>query len=430
MRIVQIIPGTGNFYCGTCLRDHALAKGLRSLGHDATMVPLYLPLVTESADDAQPIFFGGINVYLEHRSRLFRALPRWMLRWLDRPALLRWVASRSSMTRASVLGELTVSMLRGEQGRQAGSLDQLATWLDTSGSPNVVSLATGLLVGLAGRIKQITGAPIVCTLQGEDAFLDSLPQPHRAEAWATMARRAADVDAFVAVSRYYAEVMTRRLDLPADRVHVVHNGIELEGLEPAAQPPSPPVLGYMARMCRDKGLHTLVEAYVLLRERGRVENLKLCIVGARTRADVPFVDSLRQRLAAAGLISDVTFLENIDRRQKLEFLRHLSVLSVPATYGEAFGLYVLEALACGVPVVQPRHGAFAELLEITGGGILCEPDNTPALADAIESVLTNLEPARVEASRARSVVVERFNAARMSGDVAKVCELVLARQKS
>jgi glycosyltransferase involved in cell wall biosynthesis len=329
------------------------------------------------------------------------------------------------MTHASVLGELTVSMLRGEQGRQVASLDQLATWLAASGPTDIVALATGLLVGLARRVRQTTGARIVCTLQGEDAFLDSLPQPHRDEAWATMAQHAADVDAFVAVSHYYAEVMTRRLHLSADRVHVVHNGIDLEGFEPAAQPPAPPVLGYLARMCRDKGLHTLVEAYLLLRERGRVDNLRLSIAGARTRADAPFVEALRRRLAAAGLSGNVTFLENIDRDRKLQFLRDLSVLSVPATYGEAFGLYVLEALACGVPVVQPRHGAFAELLEITGGGTLCEPHDAPTLARAIESVLTNLESARADASRARGVVAERFSAARMASGVANVCDAVL-----
>ena len=430
MRIIQIVPGTGNFYCGTCLRDHALARGLRSIGHDATMAPLYLPLVLEGDDEAQPILFGGINLYLEHRSKLIRALPHWMVRWLDQPWLLRWAASRSSMTRASVLGEVTVSMLRGEEGRQTRSLNRLANWLATTHGTDVVCLATALLVGMARRIKQSTGAPVVCTLQGEDAFLDSLPQPHRDEAWATMSQRAADVDAFVAVSGYYADVMKRRLDLPTDRVHVVHNGIDLEGFEPATQPPPQPVLGYLARMCRDKGLQTLVETFVLLRQRGQVENLKLRIAGARTRADEPFVDSLRKRLASAGLLDDVAFLPNIDRRSKLEFLRSISVLSVPATYGEAFGLYILEALGCGVPVVQPRHGAFAELLEITGGGILCKPDDPPALAEAIESVFHDLEAARAEAARARGVVFDRFNANRMADEVARVCEQVVARKQS
>ena len=334
------------------------------------------------------------------------------------------------MTRASILGELTVSMLRGEQGRQVRSLNRLAAWFETSGRPDVVLLATGLLLGLASRIRQATGARIVCTLQGEDTFLDSLPQPHRDEAWSEMAHRADDVDAFVPVSHYYAEVMTRRLKLPADRVHMVHNGIEMDGFEPAAQSPTPPVLGYLARMCRDKGLQTLAEAFVLLRGKDRFKNLKLAIAGTRTRADLPFVNALRARLASVGLLDDVTFEANIDRKRKQEFLRSLSVFSVPATYGEAFGLYVLEALACGVPVVQPRHGGFTELLEITGGGIFCQPGNASVLADAIESVLINLESARAAALRARGIVVEQFNANRMARDVGEVCELVVEGQRA
>ena len=62
-------------------------------------------------------------------------------------------------------------------------------------------------------------------------------------------------------------------------------------------------------------------------------------------------------------------------------------LLVPATYGEAFGLYAIEAIASGVPVVQPDHGGFPEIIEATKGGILCKPDNLNALVDGLDSLL-------------------------------------------
>src|SRR5712691_7251429 len=388
MRIIQITPGTGSFYCGTCLRDNALVAELRRLGHDAMMVPLYLPLMVDEAPttDNTPVFYGGVNVYLQQKSALFRKSPRWLDRLFDAPKLLRLAASRAGSTEARELGDLTVSTLRGEEGRQIKELDRLAGWL-TEEQPEVVCLSNALLIGLARRIKEKTGAAVVCTLQGEDAFLDSLPDGDREAAWRALTERAADVDAFIAVSHYYGDVMRRRARLVADRVHVVHNGILLDGYGPAPAPPEPPVLGYLARLCPAKGLATLVEAYCLLRKRDRLPGLRLRVAGSMTASDRPFVEDQRARLAAAGVADDVQFLPNLSRDEKIAFLHGLSALSVPASYGESFGLYVIEALAAGVPVVQPRHASFPELIEATGGGRLCDPDDPESLASAVEELL-------------------------------------------
>jgi glycosyltransferase involved in cell wall biosynthesis len=428
LRIIQIVPGTGNFHCGTCLREHALARGLRRLGQDVLMAPLYLPLVLErEADgegDGRAIFFGGVNIFLQQKSKLFDHTPRWLDRWLDAPALLRRLAERSGSTRASQLGVMTVSMLRGDEGRQNKELARLCAWLAKEARPDIVCLGTGLLVGLARRIKSATGAAVMCTLHGEDAFLDGLPEPYREQAWSTMRARARDVDVLLPVSRYYGDVMTRRLELPQERVHVVHNGIELDGLEPGP-PPQHPTIGFLARMCPGKGLATLADAYLILRSRGRVADLKLRIAGAKTGSDEAFVRELRTKFEAAGALDDVTFAPNLDREQKVAFLRTLTVLSVPATYGEAFGLYILEALACAVPVVQPRHGAFPEVLAATGGGTLCNPDDAEDLAAVLEKTLLTPESSRAEARRARQIVVEKFSADRMARQVLDMCEKTL-----
>jgi len=258
------------------------------------------------------------------------------------------------------------------------------------------------------------GAPVVCMLQGEDAFLDALPEATRAEAWQTLAQRATGVDMFIAPSHYFADLMTKRLNLPPERVKVVYNGINLQGFLPSSQSPQPPVLGYFARMCREKGLDTLVEAYILLRQNERFQDLKLRVGGGCGPSDEPFVNELRERLKAAGVLGDVEVHPNLDRAGKQEFLRSLSVFSVPALYGEAFGLYILEALASGVPVVQPRHAAFPELIEATGGGMLCEPGDAKALADVLATVLADRILAGGLAEAGRKAVVSDFSIERMA----------------
>ena len=427
MRIVQLTPGTGNFYCGTCLRDNALVAALRMQGHDAVLLPMYLPhfVDEESVAEDAPLFFGGINVYLQQKSAFFRNSPAWLDRWLDAPALLNRAASRAGMTSARDLGDLTLSMLLGESGRQAKELEKVIAWLSKSENrPDVVSLSNVLLIGLARRIRQALKVPVVCTLQGEDSFVDALPEPDLC--WRALRERAKDVSVFVAVSRYYREVMMERLRLAPERVKVVYNGVNLDGYAPADSGlTKPPVIGYLARMHPSKGLDVLVESFIRLKERGRISALRLRIAGGQTAEDKRFVDRLRERLRAAGYEEFVEFLPNLDRAAKLAFLRTLSVLSVPATYGEAFGLYVIEAMASGVPVVQPAHAAFPELIEATGGGILYKHEDPAALALALEEALG--DPTRLaEMGRCgRRKVREKFTSEAMAHAFAEVCERAL-----
>ena len=233
MQLLQLTPGAGAMYCGGCLRDNALVAALRQLGHEALMVPLYLPLTLDEEDQSAgtPIFFSGINVYLAQKASLFRGAPGWLRDLFASPRLLKWAAGKAAKTRASDLGELTLSMLRGEAGNQARELDELIAWLKTQPKPDVLCLSNALLVGMARRLKSEMGVPVVCALQGEDFFLDGLPESHRAACWQTLAERAADVDLFVAPSRYFDSLMRERLGLPADRVRVVYNGIKLDGYD-------------------------------------------------------------------------------------------------------------------------------------------------------------------------------------------------------
>jgi glycosyltransferase involved in cell wall biosynthesis len=446
------------------MRDNALALALRRQGHDVLLLQLYLPLVlddppdTAAPQDHQPstlnsreptargrdpastpvpalgaggrVFFGGVNSYLQQKWPLFRHTPRWIDRALDHPLLLRLAGRRVGMTDAHFLGEMTLSMLAGEEGNQKKEADKLVDWLRAHDPGfDLISLSNALLVGMVRRLKREIKAPVVCSLQGEDSFLDGLPDSYRQRAWALLRDRAAEVDAFVAPSAYYAKIMADRMGIDPARVHVAHNGIDLAGYQPTLTPSGPAAIGYLARMCPAKGLHTLVEAFIQLKHRGRVPGLRLLVAGAQTPADVPYVKQLQRRLADAGVAQDAVFSPNIDRQAKLDFLRTLSVLSVPAAYSEVFGLYLLEAWAMGVPVVQPAHGAFPELIEATGGGLLYRPDAPSALVETLETLLLDGAQRQALGLSGRAAVVGHFTADQMAQRVARVFEQTVSRVK-
>lgn len=433
MNIIQITPGAGKMFCGGCFRDNALVGALRKLGHSVTMLPLYLPLTLDDQDQSQgtPIFFSGINVYLEQKFTLYQSAPDWLRNVFASPKLLKAAAGSAAKTRPEDVGDLMLSMLRGEEGNQARELDELIHWLKKTEKPHVISLSNALLAGMARKLKSELGVPVICSLQGEDFFLDSLPEQFKTQAWQLLSERAADVDLFVAPSRYFGELMSRRLNVPAAKTAVIYNGIavdpEMTGTNRATAN-QPSTLGYFARMCREKGMDLLVDAFLLLRQRGKVGHLRLKLGGSCGPADEPFVEEQKRKIQAANLLGDVEFCPNLTREEKASFLNSLDVFSVPAVYGEAFGLYVLEALASGVPVVQPRDAAFPELIQSTGGGLLFEARHVKALADAIESLLLNPAQARTMGKTGRKAVRERFTAERMAMEFAQTCSLLVNRK--
>ncbi|MBL7154191.1 MAG: glycosyltransferase [Phycisphaerae bacterium] len=429
MRVVQITPSSGDsFYCENCLRDITLVRAMRGLGHDVIMVPLYLPLRADKGEkiESAPIFFGGINVYLQQKSALFRKTPRWIDRVFDSPGLLGWVGRKASMTSAGELGRMTVSILRGEEGRQIKELGRLVEWLcGEENKADLVCLSNLLLVGMARRIKERLGVPVVCLLQDEDGFLDGLARPYAEEAWGIVAERAGDVDAFIAVSKYYGDFVRRKLGLEADRMHVGYVGISLEGYEGRQAQPEIPTIGFLSQMCSEKGLDTLVEAFVVLKQKDGLQNARLRIAGGRSGGDEAFLKQIRGRLESCGLSDDVEFLADFDRDAKLAFLSSLSVLSVPEKKPAAYGLYVLEALAAGVPVVQPRIGVFPELLDMTGGGVLYEPNDTGEPARSIERLLLDPDRAKELGQDGRAAVLAKFDVEQTAPEIVRIYEGII-----
>lgn len=416
MNFVQITPGAGGMYCGNCFRDNALVAELRRQGHQTLMIPLYLPMTLEEADQSTgtPIFFNGINVYLEQKWPWFRRAPQWVHQLTAAPALLKLVAGSAAKTRAEDVGDTMISMLRGENGHQARELDELIAWLKTQPKPDAICLSNALLIGMARKLRQELQAPVISLLQGEDSYLDSLLPAHREAAWELMIQRAADVSLFLTPSQYFATIMARRLKLPDQKIRILANGINLEGFMPAQRILSDqPTLGFFARMCKDKGLDLLVGIYIELRRRNSIPGLRLKIGGGCGPADEAFINEQKNRLQKAGVLADVEWHPNLDRAAKLAFLQSLTLFCVPAMYGEAFGLYVIEAMAAGIPLVQPRVAAFPEIIEPAGAGLLAEP-NVGSMADAMEQLLRNPSRLKELGANGQKAAAEKYSMPQMA----------------
>ena len=406
MRIAQITAGAAGMYCGSCLHDNTLAAALQTMGHDAVLIPTYTPIRTDENDvSIDHVFYGAINVFLEQKVSLFRHTP-WMLdRMLNQRSLLTWASARGASVDARQLGDLTLSVLQGEDGRQSKELEKLVAWLRDVHRPEIVVLPNSMFLGMARRIREELGVPVLCAVQGEDLFLGQLAEPTASSVLRTLREKARDVDGLISMSRYYADFMADFLEVEPARIHVVKLGLKLDGH--GRQPPpgdSPFSVGYLARLCPEKGLHLLAEAFRLLAERAGQEQVRLRIAGYTAERDRPYVDGILEELRSRGLDHAVDLVGEVDRAQKIEFLSTLNVLSVPTTYREPKGLFVLEALANGVPVVQPAHGSFPEMLEATGGGLLVTPDSPDELAEALHGLMVDPERrARLGQTGKRSV---------------------------
>jgi glycosyltransferase involved in cell wall biosynthesis len=411
MRIIQIIPGTGgSFYCENCVRDSALVKGLRALGHDVNMIPLYLPLTIDDPDLAEgsPLFFGAVNLYLKQTVAPLRKMPLWFQHFLDSPAVLGFAAKRAGSTRAEGLEEMTLSMLLGEEGNQAEELDHLIQWLKNEGRPDVVHLANALLLGLARRIKRELRVPVICSLQDEDDWLDAMRPEYLKQIGQVLADRAQDVDAFVPVSTYFHSKMKPFLKVADERYTVIPIGLDLSGYVAAPLDFDPPVIGFLSRLSPVLGLDILIDAFIRLKKEKRYSHIKLHLTGGITGDDRHFVHGIKKKLHAEGFLKDVTIYEHFNRQDRIDFFKTLSVLTVPIPEGDAFGTFQIESLAAGVPVVQPNIGAFPEFIKSAGGGLLYEPNDAEHLARALSDYLDQPDKARELGTRGRQSVLENY----------------------
>ncbi len=423
MRIAYIAAGAADMYCGSCLHDNTLAAALQRIGHEVALVPTYTPLRTEAPGvSLDRVFFGALNVYLQQKAAAFRHTPEALDRLLDRPGLIRRASRLGASTDPTELGDLTHSILQGEEGFQAKELEKLVDWLRDDFRPDVVHLTNSMFAGFARSLKQELGVPVVCSLQGEDLFINHLREPWRSRVRELLSERAKDIDAFQVNSAWYADFMADYLKCDRNRMFVVPLGLTLQGHDGEPREGGDPLtVGYLARICPEKGLHVLVEAFRLLA--GRV---RLRVAGYLGERDRPYLEELEARIAGWGLSGFYERVGEVDREEKIRFLQSLDVLSVPTVYLEPKGLFVLEALANGVPVVQPRHGSFPEMIEATGGGLLVEPDSPEELARGIETLMRDPALRRELGRRGREAVHARFHDRAEAEETVRVYERLLA----
>jgi glycosyltransferase involved in cell wall biosynthesis len=390
---------------------------LLDLGEEVVLVPIYTPLRTDEPNVSQQrVFFGGINAYLQQKLPLFRHTPPWLDRWLDHPALLRLLSGRGASVDPAQLGALTVSMLQGELGNQRKELDQLVDWLCDQLQPDIIHFSNSMMLGLARTIQQRGGPPVVCSLSGEDLFLEKLRPPYYQQARELLRERAAEVEAFTALNQYYADFMADYLSVPREKITVIPHGLRLEGHHP--RPPAPAMapfrIGFLARVCKDKGLHLLVEACERIVQHHHLENFQLHAAGFLGAGDRPYLQQLQTRAQQGVLAGKFHHLGELDRDQKIAFLQTLDVLSTPTLYPESKGLPLLEALANAVPVVVPAHGTYPELIAETGGGLLFDPGDAASLAEKLVELYGNRERAHALGMAGHRAIHLRYHAQAMA----------------
>jgi glycosyltransferase involved in cell wall biosynthesis len=428
MKILAFTAGAAKMYCGSCLRDNALAAELKRQGHDVILLPLYTPTRSDESNVSESrVFMNGISVCLDQQAAFFRKSHP----LLDRLWDARWMLKLASQTSIEVdphlLGGMTVSMLRGEDGYQLKEIRKLSAWLRHEAPPDLVTLPNSLLIGLARPVREALHRPVCCTLQGEEVFLSQLQEPYRTQALELIRAKLSDVDGFMAVSRYSAGYWIRELGIPENQMHVVPLGINLEGYHAAERAPHQPFrVGYLARVAPEKGLHLLAESYLRLRRETDFSGAVLEVAGYLAAEHRAYLRGVERRMKDAGCGPEFHYRGELDRARKIEFLSGLDILSVPCTYDEPKGIFLLEAMASGVAVVQPRRGAFPEILEQTGGGVLVEPDDPASLSDAIYRLWKSPAELAELGRRGAQGVRQPYSVSHMAEQALTACRKIVA----
>ena len=427
MKILQIIPGSGgSFYCGNCLRDSKYVDALRAQGHEVIKIPMYLPLFADEHDITNiPVFYGAVSIYLKQLFPLFRKAPAWFDKLLNSKPVLKIAAGFAGSTRAKGLDEMTVSMLLGEEGKQKEELDRMVDWISEHLKPDVIHISNALLLGLARRLKQKINVPLFCSLQDEDTWVDVMKPSSRDMVWKLMETKSADVDAFIAVSDYYRDMMQKHMNIPDEKLHRVYIGVDPKDYEYISPEGKKRTIGFISRECYQNGLDILVDAFIELRKRSGFADVDLLITGGSTGDDSPLIKEVSKKVQKAGLTDVVRFHKEFEAEGRKEFFKKVSVISVPVRQGEAFGIYLLESMASGIPVVQPSLGAFPEIVKTTGGGILYEPNQPSNLADALDSLLSDPGLLKKLSADGKEGVEKFFNINNHASEMVEVYESVI-----
>ncbi len=423
MKILHIIPGSGGtFYCGNCLRDSKYVDALRKMGHDVVKLPMYLPLFGHEDLEDVPVFYGAIETYLLQLFPILKKSPKWFKKLLNARPLLRMAAGMAGSTDAKGLDEMTVSMLLGEEGQQKEELERMVNWIADHFKPDVIHISNALLLGFAPPLKARLGSAIFCSLQDEDGWVDVMDQEHQDKVWELMHEKAKSVDAFIGVSSYYSDLMKKRMNLPAEKTHSIYLGVDHEEYRVKAIHDKPRNIGFISRLCYDNGLDILIDAFIKVKKIKENEDVRLILTGGQTGADKKFIRSQKRKVRNAGLADMVDFRDDFEEEGRLKFFENVSLVSVPVRKELAFGLYLLESMASGVPVLQPDEGAFPEIINISQGGEIYKPNTADMLAERLNYLISQPEILQDMADKGVKGVSEHFDIYSKAEEVVRLYE--------
>ena len=422
MKILLIIPGSGDtFYCGNCFRDNLYAQALRNAGHEVVIMPLYLPLTDKSFRADTPLFFPATSYFVSQKIFGKGKIPRFFEKILDSPSILRLASSFSGTTSAKGMEQMTLSMIKGDDRHFAKQTEKLIHWIINHDRPDIIHLSTSMLIGIAKAIKNQINIPIVCSLQDEEIWLDSLENRFAQEAWEAIGQNSKYIDRFIASSEFYKSVSLNKIP-EISEIDVVYPGVNIEKYSP----PTPDLvgftIGFFYRMNYENGLDILAQSFTKLKKENTIPNLKLKIGGGYTRENKSFVKRIRNILQP--YIQDVIWSDNYNLDEHTNFYKDISLICAPIRFNEAFGLYLCEAFAAGIPAVVPDTGSFSEIIE--NAGLLYSPNDSEHLTEALRKILIDKRLYENCKINALQLSYERYNDVVTAENLLKIYNRVIS----
>ena len=426
MHIAIITAGGAGMFCGSCMQDNSLAKALIEQGNEVSLIPTYTPIrVDQQNVSDKKVYLGGVNLYLDHAIPFWHRLPRGLVSWLDHPRILRIATSLGIENDASRLGPLTLSMLRRSVGSMKREYQQLVDYLVKEVQPDVIIFSNALLSGVMPLLREKFSGPVFCLLQGDDLFLDQLTDKHRQQAIEAVSGHAKSFNLIITHTKFYADYMSEYLSIDRKLFRQIPLSIDLpqELRTPQTrsikETSSLPRIGYFARIAPEKGLLNLVRAVKQLHESG-IE-VELHAGGYLGKAHHGYMKQIEKESAFLG--DRFRYIGSPgSQKEKLEFMRSLDIFSVPALFHEPKGLYLLEAMSQGVPVAQPAHGSYPELIASTGGGLLFEADNIENHARILKQLLEAPEQRNKMGSDAQRAIAEKHTSSDAAQRLDEICK--------
>jgi len=429
MKIVYLITGSGgSFYCGNCYRDMIYLRAIRKVpGITASAIPLYLPPDESTFEKGldKKVFFGAISMYLREKVPFLKNMPVFLDKVFDSAPMLKMAAHRACSTRTEGLEYITLNMIRGENAFPEKELQRLVNYLTKDGKPDIIHLSNALIIGLARRIKKKIDVKIVCSLLNEDDWIDEMAEQYQSKAWKLISKEAINVDAFLSPSNYYKDFFISKTGISGDNFNVIPLGIDPVTLTNIQKRDNWPSIGYFCRISSQNGFDKLVDAFIDLKSGNSLPGLTLHVSGGYTGDDKPFISEQIRKIKSNGLKSFVRIYPEFQGNSKQEFFSNIDIMSVPVRKHDGYGLYILEANAAGIPVVQPATGAFPEIIARTKGGITYSPDNASELSATILNLLNENELRLRLGKQGKENVLNELSLEKMSEGLSEVYSSLL-----